>query len=55
VLQMLPDALAAPTGRTWGIAAADLAGLLVPTLIAGLLGRRVDAGHVWLAMLVGRD
>jgi hypothetical protein len=56
VLQMLPDSLAETTGgRTWGVSAADLAGQRVPTLIAGLLGREVDAGHVWLALLTGLD
>ncbi len=55
-LQMLPDTLAEPTGgRTWGVSAADLAGQRVPTLIAGLLGREVDAGHVWLGLLAGMD
>jgi hypothetical protein len=55
VLRMLPDAVAERGGRTWGLSASDLGEQRVPMLIAGLLGREVDAGHVWLALLAGRD
>ena len=42
VLRLLPDALAEPTRGIWGVPAADLAGQLIPTLIARLLDGDVD-------------
>ncbi len=55
VLRLLPDALAEPTRRMWGVSAADVAERLTPTLIARLVGRDVSPAHVWLTMLVGGD
>lgn len=47
----LPDSLAEPTGRAWGVPAADLAARLTPTLIARLVAEPLGRGHVWLAII----
>ena len=51
IFATLPDALAEPTRRAWGVPAADLAARLVPTLIAALADRPTGRGHVWLTLL----
>jgi hypothetical protein len=51
IFATLPDELAEPTRRAWGVPPADLAARLVPTLIAGLDDRPTGRGHVWLTLL----
>ncbi|GAA3608419.1 hypothetical protein GCM10022236_07710 [Microlunatus ginsengisoli] len=47
----LPDGVAEPTRRAWGVPAADLAARRTPTLIARLVGEPLGRGHRWLAVL----
>jgi hypothetical protein len=51
-LAVVPDDLAEPTRREWGIPARELAARSVPTLLARLDRHAVGRGHVWLSLLV---